>query len=121
MDQISREPEALARSLARGLQNVGHPKKVHSYSAMLVLSPEHWQVFKRAGWSRSGRRDRAVRAVQATGPRADAPGVDGITEGMGPDWESGEHSKFEPGALTVAMAGSHAGLMSRHRARLGGR
>ena len=51
-DELSTDAASLSRSLASGLQSVEHPKAVSGMTAMLVLSPEHWAVFKRDGWSR---------------------------------------------------------------------
>src|SRR3546814_3434718 len=51
-DQISRTPESLVRSLAMSLWSIGHPKKVQGHDAMLVLSPEHYRIFRDAGWDR---------------------------------------------------------------------
>ena len=47
MDQLSRDPKSLARSLAVCLRSVGHPKKALACDAMLVLSPEHTRIFFR--------------------------------------------------------------------------
>jgi hypothetical protein len=43
-DQISRTPEALARSLASGLRPV---------DTLLIVSPDHGRVFRDAGWSKA--------------------------------------------------------------------
>ena len=40
-DQLSRTPDSLTRSLALSLRAVGHPKKVGSHDALIVLSPEY--------------------------------------------------------------------------------
>ncbi|HUS62554.1 MAG TPA: thioredoxin family protein, partial [Acidimicrobiales bacterium] len=53
MDQISREPESLARSFAANLRTVAHHKIPIAFDAMLVVSPEHARVFRDAGWSRA--------------------------------------------------------------------
>ena len=53
MDEVSRTPESLARSLAMTLNSVGHPKLVQAIDAFLVLSPEHWAIFKEGGWDRA--------------------------------------------------------------------
>ena len=50
IDQKSRTPEELARSLAMGLFGVGHPEAVRAGNAVLVLSPEHYAIFKDGGW-----------------------------------------------------------------------
>ncbi|NIL96293.1 MAG: thioredoxin, partial [Planctomycetales bacterium] len=53
MDQRSRTPESLARSLAASLRSVCHPKIAIAADALLVVSPEHSRVFHEAGWSKA--------------------------------------------------------------------
>src|SRR5438132_2599287 len=45
VDQLSRQPESLARSLAMALRSVAHPKLAMGFDAGLVVSPEHGRVF----------------------------------------------------------------------------
>ena len=111
-DQLSRNAESLARSLAKGLEGVVHPKSVgNRLAALLVLSPEHWNVFKRDGWARSDIEAGIVEAGKRPG-RELVRGADGIEEGMPESWAEGEYAKFNPENLLIAQAGSHAGLMS---------
>src|SRR5206468_763768 len=53
VDQLSRTPDSLARSLAAGLRGVAHPKLAIGFDAVLVVSPEHARVFREAGWDKS--------------------------------------------------------------------
>ena len=53
IDQRSRTPEELTRSLAMGLLAVGNPKLCEFTNAMLVLVPEHYTIFRDAGWDRA--------------------------------------------------------------------
>src|SRR4029077_11950216 len=57
VDQLSREPESLARSFAACLRTVAHPKNVIAWDAVLVVSPEHARVFRDAGWTKSRLRE----------------------------------------------------------------
>ena len=111
MDQISKDADSLARSLASGLNGVGHPKHVQGYAAMLVLSPEHWQVFKRAGWSRAEVHEAIHEASVRPGEQL-VRGAGGVTEGMPQRFAEGEHAKFTRDGWLIAQAGGHAGLMS---------
>ena len=52
VDQLSRDPDSLARSLAACLQTLHHPKLVLGFDAILVMGPEHARVFADAGWGR---------------------------------------------------------------------
>ena len=116
VDQLSRTPESLARSLAAGLRGVGHPKLAIVFDALLVLSPEHGRVFREAGWDRA--RLLAELGALLTVPGAElSRGVGGITEGMPPAMLSGKGEavslpKFRPGGLLIAHAGGTAGLFS---------
>jgi hypothetical protein len=51
VDQLSRDPESLARTFAACLRTVAHPKLAMVWDAILVVSPEHGRVFREAGWS----------------------------------------------------------------------
>ena len=52
VDQASREPESLARSLAASLKSMYTPKVVLAFDAIVVVSPEHLRVVREAGWSK---------------------------------------------------------------------
>ena len=54
VDQLSREPDSLARSLATCLQSMHHPKLVLGFGTILVMGPEHARVFADARWGRDG-------------------------------------------------------------------
>ena len=111
VDQLSRTPESLARSLAAHLRTVGHPKLAIAFDALLVLSPEHGRVFREAGWDRA--RLLAELDAQLTVPGAQlSRGLDGIAEGMPPGFEDVPVPKFRPGGLLIAHAGGAAGLFS---------
>ena len=111
LDQLSNTADSLSRALAVGLQNVGHPKSASWTTAFLVISPEHWAVFKRAGWSKSDI-DAAIREAGKRPKSELVQGAGGILEGMPPDQVEGMLPKFEPGNLLIAKAGNTAGLFS---------
>ena len=81
VDQISRTPGSLARSLARGLRDVGHPKIAPGFDAVLVVVPEHAAVFAEAGWDRA-RLHAELDELLLLAPEEIARGADGIDEGM---------------------------------------
>ena len=111
VDQKSRSPEQLVRSLAMGLNAIGHPKIALSQRAILVLSPEHYAIFAEAGWDRK-RIEQAIDAATVR-PGADLiAGAHGVGEGM-PAAMAGEPvPKFNPGGLLIVRAGGPAGLFS---------
>lgn len=111
VDQKSRTPEALTRSLAMSLVKIGHPKLVQSARAILVLSPEHYAIYREAGWDRR-RMERALyEATMRPGSELVA-GADGVGEGV-PASRAGEMvPKFHEDGLMVVRAGGQAGLFS---------
>ncbi len=72
VDQLSRQPESLAASLAACLRTLHHPKMVLAFDAILVLGPEHARVFARGGLGSRADPRRARRSPPAAGRRAGA-------------------------------------------------
>jgi hypothetical protein len=112
VDQLSREPDSLARSLAAGLQAVHHPKLLMAFDAILVMGPEHGRVFADAGWDRQA----IVEGIMAhlERPGADVVrGAGGMAEGLPEGFaDVPAIPKFRPGGLLLAFAGGGAGLFS---------
>jgi hypothetical protein len=111
MDQASRTPQSLAASLAATLNVAGHPKKVAQHDALLVLSPEHYRVFREAGWDRARITAELQRASRRDGAEL-VRGAGGVAEGMPPSAADSAHAKFRDGGLQLVRAGGQAGLMS---------
>ncbi len=111
IDQRSRTPEELTRSLAMSLAAVGHPKLAEFTNALLVLSPEHHGIFAAAGWDRA-RIERELHAALVR-PGADlVRGAGGVGEGIDPSRAGEDVAKFWPDGLLIARAGGEAGLYS---------
>lgn len=111
VDQLSRDPESLARSFASALQSVAHPKLVLAFDAVLVVSPEHARVFRSAGWTR----ERLVSELSSllTRPGAElVRGAGGVAEGVPLGLEAAALPKFRDGGLLVVHAGGGAGMFS---------
>jgi hypothetical protein len=113
VDQLSRTPESLARSLALKLQTVSHPKLIMMFDTILVMGPEHARVFADAGWDR----EQIVAGISEHLNRSGSElvrGADGITEGLPEAFGDAESlPKFRPGGLMLAYAGGGAGLFSQ--------
>ena len=110
-DQKARTPAELTRSLAMALTAVGHPKLCEWVQAVLVLSPEHYAIYRGAGWDR----DRITTGLQEalSRPGAEvAAGAGGVAEGMPPSRRGEQVPKFHPNGLLLVRAGGPAGLMS---------
>jgi hypothetical protein len=111
VDQISRNPESLTRSLAASLRAEGHPKLVMAFDALLLISPEHGRVFREARWDRARLQSALDEELMLDGDDLvrDAWGID---EGLPAAFAGTKVPKFRPGGLLVAHAGGEAGMFS---------
>lgn len=88
VDEYSRTARALAGSLAMGFRRIFNPDRQIGPS-MLVISPEHADVFRRDGWSKDDLREVLMERALV---------------------EGGSCSKVShPSHIVIAVAGSHAG------------
>jgi thiol-disulfide isomerase/thioredoxin len=111
LDQRSRTPEQLTKSLAMSLLAVGHPKLCEFTNAMLVLVPEHYAIFRDAGWDRD--RITAELHKAMVRPREIViQGAQGVGEGVDPKRQDAMINKFWPEGLLIVHAGGQAGLFS---------
>lgn len=110
-DQKSRDPESLARSLAMGLWAVCHPKLAQWSHAILVLSPDHYDIFKQGGWGRAKIEAGIWQALKRPG-RDLIEGAGGVGEGIDPSRAGELVDKFHPGGLLIVRAGGQGGLFS---------
>jgi hypothetical protein len=111
VDQQSRTPESLARSLAACLRAVSHPKLVLGFDACLIVSPDHGRVFRQAGWSRARLRAELGELLMLPADEL-IRGAGGMAEGV-PEHLAGRRlPKFREGGLLLAYAGGGAGLFS---------
>ncbi len=112
VDQLSRDPDQLARSLAVNLVATTHPKLAKAFDAILVFSPEHAARFAEAGWSKQHLHDRLLEYTTRPGTEI-VQGANGIAEGIAPELAGTDVPKFRPdGGLMIVHAGGRAGLFS---------
>ena len=111
VDQLSRDPHSLARSMAACLRTVAHPKLPMGFDAVLVVSPEHARVFREGGWSKARLRDELLSHLQLPGEEI-VRGAGGIAEGVPDAFREATLPKFRPEGLLVVHAGGGAGLFS---------
>lgn len=111
IDQKSRKPESLARSVAACLRAVAHPKFMVAPVAMLVVSPEHARVFKSGGWSKAKLKEELLSLLQIPGKEV-VQGADDIAEGMPSQFSEAVLPKFLPDNLHIVHAGGKAGMFS---------
>ena len=113
VDQLSRTPESLAKSMATKLLSVQHPKLIMMFDTILVIGPEHARVFADAGWDRERILGEITSHLDRPGSEL-VRGADGIAEGVPEAFADAEAlPKFRPGGLMLAYAGGGAGLFSQ--------
>ncbi len=111
VDQKSRTPEGLSKSFASTLVKMGHERLTQSARCIVVLSPEHYRIYKEAGW---GRREIEKALYEATlrPGREILAGLNGIGEGVPLSRADEMIPKFHDDGLLVVRAGGPAGLFS---------
>ena len=111
VDQKSRTAEGLTRSFALSLVKMGHANLVQSARAVVVLSPEHYAIYREAGWDRR-RIERALYEATIRPGKEIVADTAGVGEGV-PASRAGEMiPKFHEDGLMVVRAGGPAGLFS---------
>jgi hypothetical protein len=111
VDQLSRDPDSLARSFAVNLRTVHHPKLMLAFDCMLAIGPEHSRVFREAGWTKRQLIERLGELLLIPGEEL-VRGAGGIAEGLPEAVRSASLPKFRPGGLLVVHCGGGAGLFS---------
>ncbi len=110
-DDLSRTPESLTRSLALSLRVVGHPKKVNSNDALIIIAQEHMQIYSEANWSKAQVLAAFDAALRLPGKDL-VVGAGGVAAGIPEAMADETVSKFRPGGLNIVRAGGIAGRMS---------
>ena len=111
VDQKSRDPESLSRSMAESLKAIHNVKLAPSCDAIVVVCPEHERTFRAAGWSKQRLYDELYKLCEIPGERL-VSGFLGIAEGR-PESDRGKmFNKFRPGGLLIVRAGGGAGMFS---------
>jgi hypothetical protein len=111
VDQLSRDPESLSRSLAASLRTLHHPKLVMIFDCLLAIGPEHARVFREAGWTKERVVRRLHELLQIPGSEL-VRGAGGIAEGVPEKLAGATLPKFRPGGLRIVHCGGRAGLFS---------
>ncbi len=111
VDQKSRTPEGLTRSFALSLVKMGHSNLVQSARAVVVLSPEHYAIYREAGWDRK-RIERSLYEATIRPGKEIVAGAGGVGEGVPASRADEMIPKFHEDALMVVRAGGKAGLFS---------
>lgn len=111
LDQQSRTPQSLAKSIAMSLRSVAHTKLFGLADAILVVCPEHRRVFREGGWSKADV-SKALYEELVT-PGADIiRGANNIAEGMPVRLKDKNLNKFREDGLHIVSTGGTAGMFS---------
>lgn len=111
LDQQSRTPESLAKSMALSLRSVAHNKLFGMADAILIVCPEHRRVLREGGWSKSGLRKALYDHLMTPGAEI-LRGVDDIAEGMPAKFKDKILNKFRDDGLHIVTTGGTAGMFS---------
>ncbi len=112
VDQLSRDADSLARSLAASLRSMYHPKLALGFDAVVVIGPEHGRVLSDDGWDRSRLSERLIELTSAPGAEW-ARGAGGMAEGLPERFaDAPSIPKFRDDGLLLVHAGGGAGLFS---------
>jgi len=111
IDQKSRDPESLSRSMAESLKAIQSVKIAPACDAILVVCPEHERTFREAGWSKARLYEELYRLCEIPGEELVA-GARGIAEGGPASLAGTTVNKFRPGGLLIVRAGGGAGMFS---------
>ena len=79
--------------------------------AVLVVSPEHARVFRKAGWTKQRLRQEIDEVLKTPGSEL-IRGAQDIAEGMPEIFAEVDLTKFRPGGLHIVHAGGRAGMFS---------
>lgn len=111
LDQQSRTPESLAKSMAASLRSVAHTKLFGMADAVLVVCPEHRRVFREGGWSKEDLRKTLYKELETPGAEV-VRGADDIAEGMPAKFAEKTLNKFRQDGLHIVTTGGTAGMFS---------
>ncbi len=115
VDQLARDADALAVSLAEALEGVAHRKQRLAFDALQLVGPEHGRVLAAAGWDRARLQARLFELTASPAGEL-VRGAGGSAEGIDERWVTDPAApvpKFAgPDRVLVAYAGGDAGLFS---------
>lgn len=111
VDQLSRDPESLARTMAAALNAIHHPKLVLGFDAILAVAPDHSRVFIDSGWTRQQTAERINELTTRPGAEL-VRGAGDIAEGVPEFLAEADLPKFREGGLHLVHCGGGAGLFS---------
>lgn len=111
VDQKSRTPKSLAKSIANSLQTVVNAKLYGAADAILIVSPEHRRVIREAGWTKENFKQALCENLIKSGTDL-IRGAQEISEGMPEKFQDKILNKFRDDGLHITSTGGKAGMFS---------
>ena len=111
LDQQSRTPQSLAKSMAMSLRSVAHTKVFGLADAILVVCPEHRRVLREGGWNKEDLRKALYEELMTPGTDI-VRGANDIAEGMPEKFKDKILNKFRDDGLHIVTTGGTAGMFS---------
>ena len=111
LDQQSRTPQSLAKSMAMSLRSVAHTKLFGLADAILVVCPEHRRVLREGGWNKEDLRKALYEELMTPGTDI-VRGANDIAEGMPEKFKDKILNKFRDDGLHIVTTGGTAGMFS---------
>ena len=110
IDQNSRSPEGLIKSISGSLKMINHKDMANASDTIVVIGPEHGDVFDRNGWDKKTTVDALYK--ETTVPAGGDFGM--ITKNSTENQTMTEKNvpKFRNSGITLIRAGGSAGLFS---------
>ncbi len=110
IDQNSRNPEGLIRSISESLKIINHIDMANASDTIVIIGPEHGDVFDRNGWDKKTTADALYKAT--TVPAGGDFGM--VTNYSVKNLETKKKNvpKFRNSGITLIRAGGAAGLFS---------
>ena len=110
IDQNSREPEGLIKSISGSLRIINHVSMANASDTIVVIGPEHGDVFDRNGWDK--KKTTEALHLATTVPAGGNLGM--ITNNSKQNDQRNEKDipKFRNSGITLIRAGGAAGLFS---------
>ena len=111
VDQQSRSPKSLAKSMALSLRGIVHAKLFGLADAILVVSPEHRRVFRQGNWSKEDLKNALYEELVTPGAEL-IRGANDVAEGMPARFKDKLLNKFRDDGLHIVTTGGKAGMFS---------
>ena len=111
IDQNSRSPEGLIKSISGSLKMINHKDMANASDTIVVIGPEHGDVFDRNGWDKKTTVDALYKETTVPGGGDFGMITKNSTENQ-KKIRGGNIPKFRNSGITLIRAGGSAGLFS---------